>query len=84
MINNLHIITHPHLYCILFDYLSSLIKKSKFSVFREEISACAAVHMPYVMNVCDLVGSTNLLPPMIWTSFVLIELTWLVVNEIKH
>ena len=34
-------------------------------LFREEISACAAVHMRYVMHACDRVRSRILLPSMV-------------------
>ena len=49
-----------------------------FSLFWEEISVCAAVHVCYVMDVCDCMESIILLPPMMRTSFVLI------VSELKH
>ena len=35
-----------------------------FSLFQEEINACAAVHTCYVMDACDRVRSLILLPPM--------------------
>ena len=54
------------------------------SLFREEISACAAVHMCYVMDACDRVPPIILLPPMMGTSFVLVVLTRLIVNKPKH
>ena len=54
------------------------------SLFWEEISACATVHMRYVMDVCDRVWHIILLPPMMGTPFVLVALTTLVVSKAKH
>ena len=54
------------------------------SLFWEEISACAAVHTRYVMDVCDHVPPIILLPLMMGTSFVLVMLTRLIVNKPKH
>ena len=54
------------------------------SLFREEISACAAVHMRYVMDACDRVRPIILLPPIMGTSFVLVALTKLIVSKPKH
>ena len=45
------------------------ILSDRFSLFWEKISACAAVHMRYVMDACDHVPPIILLPPMIGTSF---------------
>ena len=53
------------------------------SLFREEISACAAVHTRYVVDACDRVQSIILLLLMVGTSFVLVALTRLNVNELK-
>ena len=52
-----------------------------FSLFWEEISACAAVQTRYVMDACDHV---ILLPPMMGTSFVPVTLTKLIVSELRH
>ena len=54
------------------------------SLFREEISACAAVHTRYVMDTCDCVRPIILLLPMMGTSFVLVALTRLIVSKPKH
>ena len=53
------------------------------SLFREEISACAAVYTRYVMGACDRVGSIILLPGRMGASFVLVVLTRLTVSEPK-
>ena len=45
------------------------------SLFRKEISSCAAVHMLWMCAI---------LPPMMDTSFVLLTLTRLIVSEPKH
>ena len=37
------------------DLPKFFIRLRDISLFREEISACAAVHMRYVMDVCDCV-----------------------------
>ena len=55
-----------------------------FSLFWEEISACAAVHTSFVMDACDHVRSIILLPPMIGRSFVLVTLTRSIVIELRH
>ena len=55
-----------------------------FSLFWEEISACVAVHMCYVMDACDHVRSIILLPPMMGTSFMLIVLIRVIISEPKH
>ena len=55
-----------------------------YSLFREEISACAAVHARYVMDVCNHVRSIILLPSMMGMSFVLVVVTGLIVSEPKH
>ena len=52
------------------------------SLFREEISACAAVPMHYVMEVCNCVRSIILMPCMVGTSFVLVAITRLSVSEL--
>ena len=52
-----------------------------FSLFWEEISACAAVQTHCVMDAC---GRVILLPPMMGTSFVLVMLTKLIVSELRH
>ena len=54
-----------------------------FSLFQEEINACA-VHTHYVMDLCDLVGSIILLPPIMGMSFLLVVLTRLIVREPKR
>ena len=54
------------------------------SLFWEEISAYATVHMRYVMDVCDCVWYIILLPPMMAMPFVLVALTRLVVSKAKH
>ena len=54
------------------------------SLFQEEISACAAVHTCYVMDVCDCVRPVILLPPMMRTSFVLVALTRQIISKPKH
>ena len=54
------------------------------SLFWEEISACAAVHMHYVMEMCNGVQSMILLHPMMGMSFRLVALTRLIVSEPKH
>ena len=54
------------------------------SLFQEEISACAAVHTCYVMDACNQVQSIILLPCMMGTSFLLVELKRLIVSESKH
>ena len=43
----------PDIYCPL--------RMGRISLFREEISACAAVHTCYVMDTCDRVQSIILL-----------------------
>ena len=58
--------------------------KDTSSLFREKISACAAVHTRYVMDACDRVRPIILLPPMMGTSFVLVALTRLIVSKPKH
>ena len=60
------------------------ILNTKYSLFWEEICACAAVHTRYVMDVCDHVRPIILLPPMMGTSFVLAVLTRLIVSKPKH
>ena len=55
-----------------------------YSLFWEEISACAAVHTRYVMDAYDCVRTIILLPPMMGTSFVLVVLTRLIVSKPKH
>ena len=54
------------------------------SLFRKEISACAAVHMRYVIDACDCVRPIILFPPMMGTSFMLIALTRLIISKPKH
>ena len=54
------------------------------SLFQEQISACAVVHMRYVMDACDRVRPIILLPPIMGTSFVLVALTRLIVSKPKH
>ena len=41
-----------------------LVIKMSNNLFQDEISACAAVHMRYVMDKCNHVQSIILLPPM--------------------
>ena len=60
------------------------ISGTAISLFREEISACAAVHKRYVMDACDRVRPIILLLPMMGTSFVLVALTRLIVSKPKH
>ena len=54
------------------------------SLFQEEINACGAAHMHYVMDVRNRVQPVILLPPMMGTSFVLVALTRLIVSKPKH
>ena len=54
------------------------------SLFWKEISACVAVHTSYVMIVCDYVQSIILLPAMMWTWFMPVTLTGLIISELKH
>ena len=54
------------------------------NLFREEISACAAVHTHYVIGACNHVQPIILLPPMMETSFMLVALTRLIVSKPKH
>ena len=60
------------------------LKNRKVSLFQEEISASAAVHMRYVMDACNRVRPIILLPPMMGTSFLLVALTRLIVSKSKH
>ena len=53
----------------------------KHSLFGEEISTRAAVHMHYVLCVCNDVRSIILLLPMMEMSFVLVMLTRLLVSK---
>ena len=69
-------------YCVLQQHNHQF--DSKTSLFREEISACTAVHTRHVMDACDRVRPTILLPPMMGTSFVLVALTGLIVSKLKH
>ena len=55
-----------------------------FSLFWQEISACAAVHTCYVIDACNRVSYIILLPPMIGMSFVLVALTRLILSELRH
>ena len=55
-----------------------------WSLFREEINACAAVHTRYVMDACDCLWPIIFLPPMMRMSFLLVVLTRLIVREPKH
>ena len=72
-------------YCSLpRDVVASSRQPTRYSLFREEIGACAAVHMRYVMDVCDRVQPIIFLPPMMGTSFVLVTLTRLIVSKPKH
>ena len=54
------------------------------SLLQEEISACAAAHMHYVMDMCNCVQPIILLPPMMGTSFMLVALTRLIVSKPKN
>ena len=63
--------------------LKTTFKLPRSSLFQEEISACAAVHMCYVMDVCDCVWYIIILPCMMGKSFILWELTRLNVSEPK-
>ena len=54
------------------------------SLFVEEISACAAVHTCYIMDVCNHVWPIILLPPMMGMSFVLVALTRLIFSKPKY
>ena len=65
-------------------YFQLLILKVKNSLFQEKMSACAAINTCYIMDVCNCVQSIIFLPPMMRTSFVLVALTRLIVNEPKH
>ena len=56
--------------------LFSNIQNTGISLFREKISACAAVHMCYVMDACDCVWPIILLPPMMGTSFAKHRVIW--------
>ena len=56
------------------DYFTSRL-------FQEDISACVAVHMCYVIDTCYHVLSIILLPDMMGLSFVLVALTELNVSE---
>ena len=71
---------------IFFDSVlwSGRIYSRMCSLFREEVSACAAVHTRYVMDACDRVRSIILLPPIMGMSFLLLALTRLIVHELKH
>ena len=53
-------------------------------IVQEEISACAAFHMRYVMDACDRMQPIILLPPVMGMSFVLVALTRLIVSKPKH
>ena len=55
-----------------------------FSLFREEINSCAAVHTRYLMDTCDRVRSIFFLSPMMGMSFLFVALTRLIVTEPKH
>ena len=54
------------------------------SLLQEEISACAGVHMRYVMDMCNHVQPIILLPPMMGTSFMLVAITRLIVSKPKN
>ena len=55
------------------------------SLFREEISACAPVHMGYdVMDTWDCMGPTILFPLMMGMLFLLFVLKRLIISESKH
>ena len=55
------------------------------SLFREEISACAPVHMGFdVMDTWDCMGPTILFPPMMGLLFLLFVLKRLIISESKH
>ena len=54
------------------------------SLFWKEISACVAVPTSYVMTACDYVQSIILLSAMMWTWFMPVTLTGLIISELKH
>ena len=60
------------------------ILQRRISLFWEEIGACAAVHMRYVMDACNHVQFIILLPPMMGMPFMLVTLTRLIVTEPKR
>ena len=66
------------------DFKNLWAEFSWVSLFQEEISACAAVHMHYVTDACDRVRPIILLPPMTGMSFVLVTLTRLIISKPKH
>ena len=66
------------------EHFNGIPQEPVFSLFREEISACATVHTRYIMDACDRVRSIILLPPMMGTSFVLVAPTRLTVSELRH
>ena len=71
--------------CIVGIKLESKCPKTTYSsLFREEISACAAVHTCYVMDACDRVCHIILLPLIMGMSFVLVVLTRLIISKPKH
>ena len=66
------------------EHFNGIHQEPVFSLFREEISACATVHTHYVVDACDRVRSIILLSPMMGTSFVLDAPTRLIVSELRH
>ena len=66
------------------DLPKFFIRLRDISLFRGEITACAAVHMRYDMDTCNHAQPIILLPPMMGTSFVLVALTKLIVSKPKH
>ena len=69
IISNIH--TH-FIHCI--SSFEDTSYKHVYSLFQEEIWACAAVHMCYVMNACDQVRSIIFLPCMVEVSFLFVVL----------
>ena len=66
------------------DSVDVIWQTNMTSLFRGEISACAAVYTRYVMDACNRVRPIILLPPMMGASFVLVALTRLIISKPKH
>ena len=69
---------------VIIRYICTKNHNHKISLFWEEISACAAVPMHYVMDVSNRVWSIILLSHMMRTSFLLVVLTRIIVSEPRH
>ena len=71
---------------MFFPYLNptSYLKRYYYILFREKMSACAAVHMYYVVDACDRVRSKILLPGMMGVSFMVVILTRIIFSEPEH